>query len=166
MHFARRTIYWSGYIADQIVIWTAFLAPALTLLFATVVAGMGLWAGIPPVAFALDFIAEAVVALADPVLILGLIATAFALFSFLGRWLLEQGKDRLDAPDSLTQGHSLTALLSALLRPLSSIPRPFLHPPISLRHPSRRSFPLRCTFTDLSSSFPSWNRPPPLGVFS
>ena len=51
MHIAHQTIYWSERIASQIALWTLVLAPGLTLFFAAVVALLGLWAGIPPVAF-------------------------------------------------------------------------------------------------------------------
>ena len=166
MRLILRTIYWSGHIGDQIVVWTLFWSVGLTLLFATAVWSLGVWAGIPPLPFALDFVREAAVALSDPVLTLVLIAAFFSAVSFLGRWLLQKGKDQLADLVSLAKGHPLLVFLSALLQPVSFVLRPLLPPPVSLRHPSRRNVTSSCTLSDRSRAFPSWNRPPPAGVFS
>ena len=88
MRLILRTIYWSGHIGDQIVIWALFWSVGLTLLFATVVWSLGVWAGIPPLPFPLDFVEGAAVALSDPVITLVLIAAVISAVSFLGGWLL------------------------------------------------------------------------------
>ena len=126
----------------------------LTLFFATVVWSLGVWVGIPPLPFALDFVGEAAVALSDPVATLVLIAAVFAAFSFLGRWLLRKGKDQLADFASLAKGHPLLALLSALLQPISVVLRPLLPPPVGLRHPPRRNGLLLYTSAELSGASP------------
>ena len=154
LRVALKTIYWSGYIGDQIFIWTLFWSLGLTFLFATVVASLGIWAGIPPLAFALDFVGEAVVALSSPVLMLALIGAVFAVVSFVGRWLLGKGRERIADPHSLAKGHPLTALLSALLRRVSIVPRPLLQPPASLGHATQSDLVLTSTSADLSGASP------------
>ena len=165
MRYILRTIYWSGHIGDQIVIWTLFWSVVLPLLFAAIVWSLGVWAGIPPLPFALDFVGEATVALSDPVLTLVMIAAGFASVSFLGRWLLQKGKDQMAYLASLAKGHPLLALFLAMLLPFSFVLLPWIPPPVSMRHPFRRNVTSSCTLSDLSRAFPSWNRPPPAGVF-
>ena len=125
-----------------------------------------MWAGIPPLPFALDFVEGAAVALSDPVITLVLIAAVISAVSFLGGWLLQKGKDQVADLVSLAKGHPLFVLLSALLQPISFVLRPLLPPPVGLRHPPRRNVTSSSTLSGRSRAFPSWNRPPPAGVFS
>ena len=154
MRLILQAIDLSGHIGDQIVVWTLFGSVGLTLFFATVVWSLGVWAGIPPLPFALDFVGEATVALFDPVATLVLVAAVFAAVSFFGRWLLRKGKGQLADLASLAKGHPLLVLLSALLQPISVVLRPPLPPPVSLRHPPRRNGLLLYTSAKLSGASP------------
>ena len=162
----RKMIFWSTYIGDQFLVWTPVLTVVLIVLFATVLAWICLMVGAPPEDFTLPFIMEAVVGVADRVLLLELVALAFTAVAEFLRWLLGQGKDRLVDPYSLAQGHPIIALFASLLQPIWYAFSYWTHPPPSLSYPCRRNRVLTLTSFGLVGVFPAWNRPPPAQKFS
>ena len=162
----RKMTFWSAYIGDQFFVWTPILTVALIALFAAVLTWICLVVGVPPEDFTLPFIVEAVIGVADPVLMLELVALAFTVAAEFLRWLLEQGKDRLVDPYSLAQGHPIIALFASLLRPIWYAFSYWTHPPPSLIYPRRRNRVLTLTSFGIAGVFPAWNRPPPAQKFS
>ena len=151
------------FIARQIFLQTAVLAPLLLCVFASYLTGLTLALGVSPGEHVPGFIEAGAIGLTGKVIWLWLLAFALTVLAWLIRWLISDAKTRELDQESITRGGPFGLLSRCQLGPLSSVLCPWLRPPACLQHPPRRNFALLSTSSGLLAVCPLWNRPPPSG---
>ena len=155
--------YWLHYIARQIFLQTAVLAPLSLCVFASYLTGLTLALGISPGEPVLGFIEAGAVGLAEKIILLWLLAFALTLLGWFVRWLLCDARTQKLDQESIARSDPLGLLSRCQLRPVSSVLLFWLRPPANLNLPARRNLAPHLTTSGLLAVCPLWNRPPPSG---